>query len=152
MPSKDKDQLLTQNTIMVTGATAGIGEVTAFELARKGASVILVSWNPEKCLSTSERIKRDTGNKRIDFFSADLSSQEQIRQLADQFKNKYDQLDVLVNNAGGIFTTRQVSVDGIEMTFALNHLSYFLLTNLLLDLLKIKRSCSHCKCLVKWAF
>lgn len=129
-------QSLTGKTVMVTGATAGIGKVTALELARKGASVILVSRNPKKCAATAKRIQKETGNLRVDFISADLSSQVQIHQLADQFKSKYDRLDVLVNNAGGVFVTRKFSVDGIEMTFALNHLSYFLLTNLLLDALK----------------
>ncbi len=130
------EQSLSGKTIIVTGATAGIGEVTALELARKGAAVILVSRNPEKCTATAEHIQQDTGNHKIDYFSADLSSQAQIRQMVDQFKSKYDRLDVLVNNAGGVFLTRKFSVDGIEMTFALNHLSYFLLTNLLLDTLK----------------
>lgn len=127
---------LTGKTIMVTGATAGIGEVTALELARKGAAVILVSRNPQKCAAAAERIQRETGNKNIDYFSADLSSQVQIRHLVEQFKSKYGSLDVLVNNVGGVFITRQLGVEGIEMTFALNHLSYFLLTNLLLETLK----------------
>lgn len=129
-------QSLSGKTIMVTGATAGIGEVTALELARKGATVILVSRNPEKCAAIAERIQQETGNHKIDYFSADLSSQTQIRQMVDQFRSKYDRLDVLVNNAGGVFVTRKFSVDGIETTFALNHLSYFLLTNLLLDTIK----------------
>jgi NAD(P)-dependent dehydrogenase (short-subunit alcohol dehydrogenase family) len=121
---------------MVTGATAGIGEVTALELARLGAAVILVSRNPEKCARTAARIREETGNRAVDYFAVDLSSQSQIRQFARQFLEKYPRLEVLVNNAGAFFLNRQLSVDGIEMTFALNHLNYFLLTYLLLDTLK----------------
>lgn len=129
-------QNLSGKRIIVTGATAGIGEVTALELARKGAAVVLVSRNPEKCATTAERIRQETGNPEVDHLSADLSSQAEIRRLAAEFQSKYDRLDVLVNNAGAAFLERQLSVDGIEMTLALNHLSYFLLTHLLMDMLK----------------
>jgi len=121
---------------MVTGATAGIGEVTAQALARMGADVILVGRSQQKCADTVTRIKEKTGNSSVECLLADLSSQAQIRELVAQFHNRYDRLDVLVNNAGGAFIWRQESVDGIEMTFALNHLNYFLLTNLLLDTIK----------------
>jgi NAD(P)-dependent dehydrogenase (short-subunit alcohol dehydrogenase family) len=122
--------------IMVTGATAGIGKVTAMELARMGAGILLVSRNPEKCAATADRIRNETGNPQVDYLVADLSSQAQIRHLVKQFKAGYNRLDVLVNNAGAFFISRRLSVDGIEMTLALNHLSYFLLTNLLLDVLE----------------
>ncbi|NTV45136.1 MAG: SDR family oxidoreductase [Chlorobiales bacterium] len=121
---------------LVTGATAGIGEVTACALAEKGATVIVVGRNSEKCERTIRDIKHKTGNEHVEYLLADLSVQKQTRELASQFKKKYQRLDVLVNNAGGIYTSRQLSEDGIEMTFALNHLAYFLLTNLLLDTLK----------------
>jgi len=121
---------------MVTGATAGIGEVTAMELARRGARVVLVSRYTEKCAAAAERISIETGNQGVGYFAADLSSQAEIRQLVDKFNQKYNRLDVLVNNVGAVFTSRRLSVDGIEMTLALNHLSYFQLTNLLLDVLK----------------
>jgi retinol dehydrogenase 12 len=121
---------------MVTGATAGIGEVTARELARMGATVVGVGRNPEKCRAAAEEIKASTGNPRVEYLVADLSSQAQVRRLADEFKRKYSRLDVLVNNAGAFIATRRESADGIEMTMALNHLNYFLLTNLLLDVLK----------------
>jgi len=124
---------LSGKRIMVTGATSGIGEVTARELARRGGEVILVSRNPEKCQRITDHIRADTGNPRVSYLAADLSSQEQIRDLVQSFQEKYDQLDVLVNNAGGFFWERRESVDGIEMTLALNHLNYFLLTHLLLD-------------------
>jgi NAD(P)-dependent dehydrogenase (short-subunit alcohol dehydrogenase family) len=129
------NSLLGKN-IMVTGATAGIGEVTALELARKGACVILVSRNREKCAAVANHIRQVTGNQQVDFLAADLSSQAQIRRLVNQFKERYSHLDVLINNAGAFFLRRSLSVDGIEMTLALNHLSYFLLTNLLLDILQ----------------
>ena len=134
MPTGERN--LSGKIIIVTGATAGIGEVTALELAHQGAAVVLISRNPEKCAVTAARIQQETGNPMIDYFAVDLSSQSQIRQFVRQFQNKYQRLDVLVNNAGAFFISRQLSVDGIEMTFALNHLNYFLLTNLLLDTLE----------------
>ena len=118
---------------MVTGATAGIGRVTATALARQGAAVIIASRNPQRCAETAARTRQETGNARVDYLAADLSSQAQIRQLVEEFHKRYDRLDVLVNNAGAFYMRRQESVDQIEMTFALNHLNYFLLTNLLLD-------------------
>lgn len=121
---------------LITGATGGIGEVTAQALALSGATVVLVGRSREKASATVDRIKRATGNAKVEFMLADLSSQADIRRLADEFKQKYDRLHVLVNNAGAIYTARQTSVDGIEMTLALNHLGYFLLTNLLLDTIK----------------
>lgn len=121
---------------LVTGATAGIGEVTAFKLAQMGATVVGVGRNPAKCAATESRIRAETENPNVEFLVADLSSQAQIRALDASFRQKYHRLDVLVNNAGAFNFAREVSVDGIEMTFALNHLGYFLLTHLLLDVLK----------------
>ena len=120
---------------LVTGATAGIGLVTARELARMGATVIVAGRNPKKSAAVVEQIKQQTGNPNVEYLLADLSAQKGVRELAEQFKRKYPRLDVLVNNAGAMFLRRQESADGIEMTFALNHLNYFLLTNLLLDTL-----------------
>ena len=128
--------VIQDKTCLVTGATAGIGEVTATELARLGARMVGVGRNPQKCADVAQRIRQATGNARVEFLVADLSSQAQIRQLADEFKRKYDRLDVLVNNAGAFINARHESVDGIEMTMALNHLNYFLLTHLLLDTLQ----------------
>ena len=121
---------------MVTGATAGIGLVTATALARQGAAVIIASRNSQRCAETASHIRQETGNERIDYLAADLSSQAQIRQMVEEFRKRYDHLDVLVNNAGAFYMRRQESVDQIEMTFALNHLNYFLLTNLLLDVIE----------------
>lgn len=122
---------MTGKICLVTGATDGVGKVTARVLAQSGATVIGVGRSPDKIAAVTADIGETPG--ALEFLTADLSSQAQVRALADQFKQKYDRLHVLVNNAGALFTTYRDSVDGIEMTFALNHLSYFLLTHLLLD-------------------
>lgn len=127
---------MSSKVCLVTGATAGIGLVTARELARLGATVVGVGRNREKNLAMARTIRQQTGNAEVEYLLADLSAQQEIRQLAQQFRRRYERLDVLVNNAGAIFYKRRESIDGIEMTFALNHLAYFLLTNLLLDMLK----------------
>jgi retinol dehydrogenase-12 len=120
---------------VVTGATSGIGEVTARVLAERGAEVVVVGRNSKKCSDTVGRIHQQTGSEKVNYLVADLSSQDQIRDLVKRFQQRYDRLNILVNNAGGFFLTRRESTDGIEMTLALNHLNYFLLTNLLLDVL-----------------
>jgi len=122
--------------VLVTGATGGIGEATARALAYKGATVIGVGRNADKCSKVSASLQQATGNPAVEFLVADLSIQAQVRQLAETIQERYPRLDVLVNNAGGFFFRREVSADGIEMTFALDHLSYFLLTNLLVRLLE----------------
>ena len=121
---------------LVTGATSGIGRVTARELARMDATVVAVGRNRQKGEETVAEIKRRSANDKVEFLQADLSSQESIRDLARTFTDKYDQLHVLVNNAGGVFSKRETTVDGLEMTFALDHLAYFLLTTLLLPVLE----------------
>jgi NAD(P)-dependent dehydrogenase (short-subunit alcohol dehydrogenase family) len=125
---------------LITGATSGIGAATAMELAMLGATTIIVGRNRRKCERISQRIKRKTENEAVEFLAADLSSQQEVRYLAAEFKNRHNHLAVLINNAGAIFAKRQQTADGIEMTFALNHLAYFLLTNLLLDCLKASPS------------
>jgi NAD(P)-dependent dehydrogenase (short-subunit alcohol dehydrogenase family) len=127
---------LQNKTCLITGATSGIGLATALALAKMDATVVLAGRSEERCQNAVARIKSDTGNQNVDYLLADLSIQAQVRALADEFKSRYDRLDVLVNNAGAIFFFRERSTDGIEMTFAVNHLAYFLLTNLLLDTLK----------------
>jgi len=118
---------------LITGDTNGIGKSTAHELARMGATVVIVGRNAQKTSQVVEEIRAASGNNTVDSLLADLSSQQEVRRLANEFKSKYSHLHVLLNNAGAVFMQRQLSVDGIEMTFALNHLAYFLLTNLLLD-------------------
>jgi NAD(P)-dependent dehydrogenase (short-subunit alcohol dehydrogenase family) len=101
-----------------------------------GATVVIVGRNAQKTSQVVEEIRAASGNTTVDSLLADLSSQQDVRRLAHEFKSKYSQLHVLLNNAGAAFMQRQLSVDGIEMTFALNHLAPFLLTNLLLDTIK----------------
>jgi NAD(P)-dependent dehydrogenase (short-subunit alcohol dehydrogenase family) len=125
---------------VVTGATSGIGLVTAEVLARQGATLIVVARNPERGAATVDRLRQETGNAAVELLVADLSVQAQVRQLASDIQRRFPRLDVLINNAGALFSRRQVSSDGIEMTFALNHLAYFLLTHLLLDSLKASAS------------
>jgi NAD(P)-dependent dehydrogenase (short-subunit alcohol dehydrogenase family) len=122
-------------TVLVTGGTNGIGLVTARELARMGAQVTIVSRNAEKCAVVAEALKTETGNP-VEFIAGDLSTLAGITQAAVGFKQRNTRLHALVNNAGGFFNKRFVTPDGFEMTFALNHLNYFMLTNLLLDVLK----------------
>ncbi len=120
---------------LVTGATSGVGKATALALAQKGATLVLVGRDPVKGEATVAEIRAATGNKDIELLLADLSSQASIRQLAEAFQSERARLDVLVNCAGAFFRDRAVTIDGLEMTFALNHLAYFLLTTLLLDVL-----------------
>jgi retinol dehydrogenase 12 len=120
-------------TILITGATRGIGAVTAQELAKQGARVVVVGRDETRAAETARAIVAVGGT--ADVLLADLSVQADIRRLAQEVRARYERLDVLINNAGAVFTTRQESRDGIEMTWALNHLSYFLLTTLLLDML-----------------
>ncbi len=122
--------------VMVTGANAGIGKVTARELAKKGATVVMVARSRQRGEEALIEVKNASGSANVELMLADLSSQESIRQFASEFKAKYDHLHVLVNNAGAFFMNRQESVDGLELTFALNHLGYYLLTMLLLDTLR----------------
>ncbi len=121
---------------LVTGANSGIGKETALGLAKLGATVVMVCRNRARGMQAQSEIKQQSGNNNVDLLLADLSSQQAIRQLATEFQQKYTQLHVLVNNAGTVFARRQVSEDGIEMTLAVNYLSGFLLTNLLLDTIK----------------
>ncbi|MDE2780573.1 MAG: SDR family oxidoreductase [Chloroflexota bacterium] len=123
-------------TCLITGGSDGIGYAAAYQLAGLGAEVLLVGRNRPKTEAAAERIIRETGNGSVSVLLADLSSQAEVRALAEQVKAQTPRLDVLLNNAGAIFLSSRTSVDGIEMTFALNHLGYFLLTTLLLDLLK----------------
>ncbi|HEX4457852.1 MAG TPA: SDR family oxidoreductase [Polyangia bacterium] len=121
--------------VLVTGGTAGIGKQTGLELAKLGAEVVIVGRNAEKTAAVVEWLRQESG-ATIDSFLADLSSMASIRAFATAFLGKYDRLDVLVNNAGALFPKREVTVDGWERTFATNHLSYFLVTHLLLPALE----------------
>ena len=123
-------------TALVTGGTTGIGFVTARVLAEKGAAVTIVGRNPQRGEQAARAIRAEVPGAEIRFERADLSLLDESRRLARNMAESMDRLDVLVNNAGAIFSQRQVTADGLEATFALNHMSYFLLTNLLLNRLR----------------
>ena len=125
-----------QKICLVTGANSGIGKEVALGLAHSGAHVIMVCRDLKRGQSALEEIKRTSGSKSIDLLIADLSSQAEIRSLAKSIYDRYSRLDVLINNAGLVLSKRMLSVDGIEMTLATNHLGPFLLTHLLLNLLE----------------
>ena len=121
---------------LITGASDGIGYVAARELARMGARVVLVGRNAPKTHAAVMRIIDESLNDNVSYLIADLSSQEEVRRVAAEAAELLPRLDVLLNNAGAIFLSNRRSIDGLEMTFALNHISYFLLTNLLLELVQ----------------
>ena len=121
---------------LITGGTNGIGKIAALELARMGATVVIIGRNPTKTAQVVAEIKAATGSTTVDSIIADLSSQADIRHAASTFLERYQHLHVLLNNAGVLNAKRELSVDGIEMTFAVNHLAYFLLTTLLLDTIR----------------
>ena len=122
---------------LVTGANSGIGKQTAMELARMGANVVMVCRNEERGARAMSEIMRKTSSNSVDLMIADLSSQNQIRRLAHKFQDRYQRLDVLINNAGIAVDKREENSNGIEMILAVNYLAPFLLTHLLLDTLKI---------------
>ena len=121
---------------LITGATSGIGKATAMGLANMGASVVMVGRDRGRGVAAMAEIKERSGNASVDLILADVSSQKEVRRLADEFKEAHPRLDVLINNAGVFRSERITTADGIEETFAVNHLAYFLLTNLLLDTLE----------------
>ena len=121
---------------MVTGANSGIGKATALELAQMGATVVMVCRDRARGEEAKSEITTQSRNTAVDLLQADLSSQQSIRHLVENFQHHYTQLHVLINNAGVAFPGRRETVDGLEMMFAVNYLAPFLLTNLLLDVLK----------------
>ena len=123
-------------TILVTGATDGLGRRVAQELAAKGATVLLHGRSPERLEATLEELRSQTGSEKVNSYLADLFSLAAVRHLAERMFSEHDRLDVLVNNAGLISPERRESEEGYELTFAVNYLSHFLLTRLLLPLLK----------------
>src|SRR5947208_5305679 len=121
---------------MVTGANSGIGKATALALAQMGATVVMVCRDRARGEEARREITTKSRKNAVDLLQADLSSQQSIRQLVEHFQHHYTHLHVLINNAGAAFPGRRETVDGLEMTFAVNYLAPFLLTNLLLDVLK----------------
>lgn len=127
---------LSGKTILITGGNAGIGKETAVALARMGADVVIVSRNHARGEAAVAEIRQRSGSQRVSMLQADMASMQSIRALADAFKAGHGRLDVLVNNAGALHYERHETADGLEMTFGVNHIGYFLLTHLLQDLLK----------------
>ncbi|HEY3546707.1 MAG TPA: SDR family oxidoreductase [Propionicimonas sp.] len=125
--------LMTGKNVLVTGGTGGIGRATAQALVGIGARVGIVGRDHARASDVARQIAGASPEARVDVLTADVSSQAEVRRLAAQVLDLYPQLDVLVNNVGGFWASRHVTVDGIEWTFAINHLAPFLLTNLLLD-------------------
>jgi NAD(P)-dependent dehydrogenase (short-subunit alcohol dehydrogenase family) len=122
--------------VLITGGTSGIGRAAATALAAMGAEVVVTGRDRDRGETAIEEIRRDSGNERVSLMLADLSVQAEARGLAEEFRERHDRLDVLVNNAGLVRSRRVETPDGLELTLAVNHLAPFLLTNLLLDLLK----------------
>ena len=121
---------------LVTGATAGIGKVAATSLAMQGAEVVITGRNPQKTRDTADQIKSETGNDFVTYLLANFQDLQQVANLAAAFKEHHSRLDVLLNNAGTYFDTRIKTSYGVEMTFLVNHLAPFLLTNQLLDVIQ----------------
>ena len=126
----------TKKHIIVTGATSGIGEETALALAKTGAKVVIIGRNEAKCQATLDRINSESGGADVDYLLADFSSIKSTKNVAHTYLEKYDRLDLLVNNAGALFGKRKLSEDGLEMHIAVNHMGPFVLTTELEPLLK----------------
>ncbi|MFX0173267.1 MAG: SDR family NAD(P)-dependent oxidoreductase [Candidatus Hodarchaeota archaeon] len=131
---------ITGKLCVVTGANRGIGKAIAFKLAILGAKIILICRNKSMGESVQSWISKETNNKSIDLMIVDLSSQDSILNFVNEYNSRYSHLDILINNAAVLMGKRVISTDGIEMTFAVNHLAYFLLTISLLDSLKRSES------------
>jgi retinol dehydrogenase-14 len=128
-------------TVLVTGASGGIGRATALGLATRGAHLAITGRDRGRTEGAARELRAAGGGQggQVDVFVADLSSQSEVRRLADEALQRLSRIDVLVNNVGGYWSTRHVTADGLERTFALNHLAPFLLTNLLLERLERSR-------------
>jgi len=126
---------LAGKTVLITGATSGIGFEASIELARRGAKLVMVGRSAAKTAAKADEVRRRSGSSDVEFLLCDFASQKQIWELAKVFRSRHDSLHVLVNNAGTVFARRILNEDGIEATFAVNHLGHFLLTQLVLDLL-----------------
>ncbi len=121
---------------LITGGTSGVGKAIAMGLAGIGAKIVVISRTAESGQAAISYIKELTGNDNVDFLEADLSLQSSIRNVAEEFKRKYDNLHVLVNAAGALFFEKQMTTEGVDRAFAVNYLGHFLLTHQLLDVLK----------------
>ncbi|MEE9116413.1 MAG: SDR family oxidoreductase, partial [Thermoplasmata archaeon] len=127
---------VSSKTCLITGANSGIGKVMALEIAKEGANVIMVCRSKERGEAAQKEIVNRSGNESVELMLADLSLMKEVRNLVEEFKQKHDRLHILINNAALWPTKRIMTSEGLETQFAINHLSHFLLTNLLLDVVK----------------
>ncbi len=132
----DETMTMKGKTVVITGANSGIGLEASLGLAKLGARVVMVARDKKRGLEAVEYVRSGSGSKSVDLLLADFSALKNVRKLASDIKKKYKKIDVLLNNAGGIFGKRALTADGFEWTFGVNHLAPFLLTNLLLPVLK----------------
>ncbi len=128
--------MMTEKMVMVTGANSGIGRVTARELAKMGYTVVMVCRNEEKGLAVRDDINADVGMERVHLLLADFSSHASIKKMTDEYKSRFDRLDVLVNNAGLMTSSLKTTEDGFEYMMGVNHFGYFLNTHYLLEIIK----------------
>ena len=136
MRQENLDPDMTRKIVMITGANSGIGKQTAIQLAKMKATVIMVCRNAKRGKDALQEIKKKSGSESVELFIADLSNQDSIARMTLEFKKKYDRLDVLINNAGLMIRKKTLTDEDFEITFAVNYLGHFILTNLLLDLMK----------------
>ncbi len=132
--------MMKNKTVLITGVTSGIGKAAAFSLAKSGASLILLGRSEKKGETICRQIKQKTGNDKIKFYKADFFLMKEVKSVAEKIINEYERIDILINNAGARFLDHKFSDEGIEQTLAVNYLSHFFLTELLLG--KIKNSSS----------
>ena len=128
---------MSDKIVLITGATEGVGKETAVQLAKKGFHIVMMVRSLKKAQQAKKEIVERSGNKNVDHLIADFTSFRQVKEAAEQFNQKYPKLDVLINNAGLMYPDREITEDGFELSFQVNHLSHFLLTHLLLDKLKL---------------
>ncbi len=123
-------------TVLITGGNSGIGKATVAGLAQKGWQVVFTARNHQKAESVKREIIAKSGNDKVDYLIVDLTSLKQVRDCAETYKKRFEKLDVLINNAGVCLPEQRITEDGLEESFQINHLSHFILTNLLLDILE----------------
>jgi retinol dehydrogenase 12 len=123
-------------TVLITGGNSGIGRSTVEELAARGYQVVFIARNKDRADEVKSEVSTSTKNENVDYILTDLTSKKQVRECAMTFKKRYPRLDVLINNAGVFLPERRITEDGMEESFQINHLSHFMLTDLLLDELK----------------
>ena len=131
-----QNNALKEQTFLISGGSSGVGKATAIGLAQKGAKIVIVNRDAAASQQALEEIARRTGNDRGEYLVADLFLQSSVKKLAEEFKNKYNNLHVLANCAGAIFNEKQLTAEGIERTFAINYISHYWLTTNLLDILQ----------------